>query len=206
VIVETSDVLPGDMRVTALAGSTDIAAPRDAVPCVPDGRVYQAGNAAGMHRLADLRWRSLPQIDGSSRPIGIVERGIRFVLVGGSSAVVQLSLLALFLRLGWQPTPADAVAVVVATELNFLLSSFVTWQDRWTSGGWSVRWLLFHASTGSMMLVNLLVFLGAHLALEPLLASAAGIVVAGTGNFVLANRVVFRRVMATELPTPPSIS
>jgi putative flippase GtrA len=116
----------------------------------------------------------------------------RFVLVGAASGIVQLALLDLFLRLGWSPIPSDAIAVVAGTEINFLLSTFITWQDRWVSDWWSVRWLLFHASAGTMMIANLLVFLAAHQLVEPLLASGAGIAIAGIGNFILANRVVFR--------------
>jgi putative flippase GtrA len=112
--------------------------------------------------------------------------------------------LALFLGLGWSPTPSDAIAVIAATELNFLLSTFITWQDRWASDWWSVRWLLFHGSTGTMMIVNLLVFLGAQHLVQPLFASAAGIAIAGTGNFILANRVVFQQVSQEQDPRPDS--
>src|SRR5215218_5136531 len=75
-------------------------------------------------------------------------RPLRFVIVGGMCGAVQLALLGLFLRSGAPAIPANAVAFLLSAQVNFTLSSFVTWHDRadatTTGRGLVRRWLRFH--------------------------------------------------------------
>lgn len=117
----------------------------------------------------------------------------RYLLVGGTTALIQLMLLALLVRNGWPHDLSAALAIVLTTELSFILSSTITWHDRLSTQHWSKRWLLFHVSTGAMAALNILVFFVAQLEFPLLISWAAGISLAGTGNFLLAQYFVFRR-------------
>ncbi len=63
-------------------------------------------------------------------------------------------------RYGWPTLPANAVAFLLAAQVNFALSSTFTWRDRSAGRGLRRRWLAFHVSIASMAVVNMLVFLG----------------------------------------------
>src|SRR5438876_35527 len=105
-------------------------------------------------------------------------RPLRFALTGGLAGLLQLSLLALLTGRGWPTAPANAVAFLLAAQVNFALSSLFTWRDRRRTAPLWRRWLLFHGSIAAMALVNQGVFLAARMALPALVASAAGIAVA----------------------------
>lgn len=46
-------------------------------------------------------------------------RPIRFALIGASAAMIQLTLLALLTRPGWQPDLADVLAFLLGDRLVF---------------------------------------------------------------------------------------
>jgi putative flippase GtrA len=124
-------------------------------------------------------------------------RPARFVITGGLAGLTQLVLLKILIDHGWNGFVANAVAFVLAAQLNFLLSSLFTWRDRFQGRSLGRRWLVFHASIATMAVVNMAIFAVARLALPDLVASAVGICVAAVGNFFLGDRLVFRRRMAT---------
>ncbi len=124
---------------------------------------------------------------------GRATRPLRFALTGGIAAVTQLALLALLTRHGWPTLLANAVAFLLAAQVNFALSSTFTWRDRRTGRGLRRRWLAFHGSIASMAVVNMLVFLAVRTALPTLAASALGIGAAAIGNFIIGDRLVFRQ-------------
>ncbi len=126
-------------------------------------------------------------------------RLLRFALTGGSAGLTQLALLALLEHHGWPDLLANAMAFLLAAQLNFALSSTFTWPDRSAGHGVGRRWLAFHGSIASMAMVNMLVFVLARAVLPTLptlAASALGIGVAAIGTFIVGDRLVFRR------PTP----
>ena len=127
-----------------------------------------------------------------TRLLNEAPRPIRFAITGGTAALAQLGMLTTFTHLGWHALAANAVAFLLSAQLNFVLSSFFTWRDRTQHHSLGQRWLAFHASIASMAIVNMLVFAGARLALPDLAASALGILLAATGNFILGDRLVFR--------------
>ncbi|HEY8284756.1 MAG TPA: GtrA family protein [Chloroflexota bacterium] len=116
----------------------------------------------------------------------------RFALTGGMAGLAQLTLLMAFTDHGWPALSANAVAFMVAAQLNFMLSSLFTWADRQTGQAIGRRWLLFHGSIAGMALVNMAVFTATRLVAPDLAASAAGIGAAAVGNFFIGDRLVFR--------------
>jgi putative flippase GtrA len=118
-------------------------------------------------------------------------RPLRFALTGGLAGLLQLGLLALLTGHGWPTAPANAVAFLLAAQVNFALSSLFTWRDRRRAVPLWRRWLAFHGAIAATALVNQSVFLAARTVLPTLVASAAGIAVAAVGNYVLADRLVF---------------
>src|SRR5689334_103210 len=76
---------------------------------------------------------------------------------------------------GWPAAPANAVAFLLAAQVNFALSATFTWRDRQGASPLWRRWLVFHGSIATMAVVNQLVFLAARTALPALAAAAAGI-------------------------------
>lgn len=129
---------------------------------------------------------------------GDVARPLRFAITGGIAGVVQLALLALLTHAGWAELPANALAFLLAAQLNFALSSAFTWRDRRADRALGRRWLAFHGSIAAMAVVNMLVFALARAALPTLLASALGIAAAACGNFMLGDRLVFRRATPAQ--------
>jgi putative flippase GtrA len=129
---------------------------------------------------------------------------LRFVIVGGICGAVQLALLGLFLRSGAPAIPANVAAFLLSAQVNFALSSFFTWHDRAdtaATGGLGRQWLRFHGSIAGGALVNQAVFLLARHAAPDLTAAALGIGVAAVTNYLLQDRLVFRR----NAPTPAAV-
>ena len=121
----------------------------------------------------------------------------RFALVGGACGLAQLALLHGFVTLGGEEHLSNLVAFALSVQLNFFLSQFFTWRDRWTpSLGPATllrRLALFNGSATSTGLLNLGVFALTNVFLPYLPAAAIGIAVAAVANFTLNDRLVFRR-------------
>src|SRR5579872_4505264 len=73
-------------------------------------------------------------------------RVARFALTGGLAGFAQLVLLTIFTDHGWHAVAANAVAFLLAAQLNFVLSTFFTWPDRQGTLSIKRRWLMFHGS------------------------------------------------------------
>ena len=108
------------------------------------------------------------------------------VVAAGRASVMQ------FGGRGWPAALANAVAFLLAAQVNFALSSLFTWRDRRRMAPLWRRWLAFHGAIAAMALVNQSVFLAARTVLPVLAAAAAGIAVAAVGNYLLGDRLVFR--------------
>ena len=123
-------------------------------------------------------------------------RLVKFALVGGSCAVVQLSILHGLVSAGVEEHLANLVAFIISMELNFALHQFVTWRDRWTPTLHPAkllgRLLLFNASASSTGVINQGVFAIFNLFIWYLPAAAIGIGVAAFTNFLLNDRLIFR--------------
>src|SRR5690349_1166057 len=81
-------------------------------------------------------------------------RPLRFACTGGLAGLTQLNLLAILIRHGWHPLPANMVAFLIAAQLNFALSYLFTWRDRPTTRTPWQSWLMFHGSIAGMAVIN----------------------------------------------------
>src|SRR5213078_1846300 len=86
-----------------------------------------------------------------------IPRPMRFGFVGGTCAALQLGVLFGLVHLGLERHGANVLAFLLSTQVNFALSSIVTWRDRQppVSGRATVAAQL--ASYNAMALVTLLV-------------------------------------------------
>jgi len=126
-------------------------------------------------------------------------RVVRFLAVGGTCGVIQLSLLhALVAGAGMdERLAALLIAFPISMELNFVLNQFFTWRDRWSStlqpGKLLARLAMFNLSAAlTGLLLNQGVYNLFNLFIWYLPAQAIGICVAAFANFMLNDRLVFR--------------
>jgi len=130
----------------------------------------------------------------------LLARPLRFAVTGGFAALIQLALLTLLTHAGWAPLSANALAFLLAAQVNFIMSSRFTWRDRRESRPHWQRWAWFHISISGMAVLNMGVFAIAVHIVPTLVASALGIGFAALGNFFLGDRIVFR-AHRTQLDT-----
>jgi putative flippase GtrA len=125
-------------------------------------------------------------------------RIMRFLTVGGSCGVIQLSVLhELVAGAGMSERLANLIAFLISMELNFVLNQFFTWRDRWSSTlqphKFLARLVMFNISAASTSgIVNQGVFNLFNLFMWYLPAAAIGILAAASANFMLNDRLVFR--------------
>src|SRR5215212_2550647 len=130
------------------------------------------------------------------------KRWLTFNGVGLIGAAVQLGVLALLTRhvrmpLGW----ATALAVEAAILHNFFWHQRITWPETSDDGGTVRRLLRFHAVNGAVSLAGnagLTIALSAS-GVDALLANVIAIVMCSMVNFVLGDRLVFRRSVSVAL-------
>ncbi|MEO7191102.1 MAG: GtrA family protein [Vicinamibacterales bacterium] len=134
-------------------------------------------------------------------------RWLRFNIVGAVGMAVQLTGMALLVRVGAGVAPAAVIAVSVALIHNFAWHRAWTWKDR--RGGARLSPGLFGRFIGANGVVSLVgnallapwLVDNAHLPL--LAASTVAIAACGLANWWLADRAVFVR-RRLELSSEPS--
>ncbi len=117
-------------------------------------------------------------------------QGARYLLTGGSAAVVDIAIFALELRLGVSLVPAATLSFVAGTMVNYWLSArHVFGQARSLRG-----YVKFSAVAvlGLVVNVTLTALLAASTPLPPVAAKIVAIGVAFVFNFTLNALVVFR--------------
>lgn len=129
-----------------------------------------------------------------------------FALVGATCFGVQLALLAATVHLGANRPVANAVGFTVSAQLNFLLSSKVTWRDRPISGWRDVggRWLAYNGTALISLGVNTAVFTLAYHEIGTAPTSLLGVLVGTVVVYLTCNLFIFRgarRVPALEAET-----
>jgi dolichol-phosphate mannosyltransferase len=137
-------------------------------------------------------------------------RLVRFALVGGAGIPINMAFLWFFHSLLRMPlAPAWICAFEPSALINFYANQRFTYHEQTHLRGWDwpMRALKAQASSLSGQVVNVLAFallmaLGVHY----LPADAAGIVVAFTANFLLANRFVFTPARHKVAEMPVSVS
>ena len=88
-----------------------------------------------------------------------VARPLRFACTGGLAALVQLGMLDALTHWRWTPILANAVALLLSTQLNFVLSYLFTWRDRRPRTGTPLgvlgRWATYQGSVAGTALLNM---------------------------------------------------
>ncbi len=132
----------------------------------------------------------------------------RFALVGLGITGVHFLVLAALLPVV-VPEVANALAFVVATQVNFAVSYSWTWASRRGPGREGPRQLarrlgLFNASALVAFAVNAAAFAGAHRLLDtpPLVSAVVATVLSAVVSFVVSSRLVFARRTLAPAPGP----
>ncbi len=120
---------------------------------------------------------------------------------------MQLALLDTLVERHWSPLPADIVAVVLSTQVNFVLSYLFTWGDRRPLHSSAPlvfgRWARYQGSVGGTAAFSLIIFTILHPHIGPTAASALGTLLGGAVNFVAGDHLVFRRLAVTPQGAAP---
>jgi putative flippase GtrA len=131
-------------------------------------------------------------------------RPIRFFLVGQTATLTQLCVLYALTNLGWLPGVANAVALVLSSQVNFFLSATFTWRDRDAlerrqersrATGFVVlkRWARFMSGIAVTTLLNDGLFIVLERILPVLVAALVSSVVIAVLNYLMIDRLIFTR-------------
>jgi putative flippase GtrA len=128
------------------------------------------------------------------------KRLLLFAAVGITCFLGQFMLLSMMVRLGVYRPIANAMSFAISAQLNFLLSSRLTWRDRPVAGrrGTGGRWLAYNATALASLGCNTAVFLAAYRAIGTTPAAALGVVTGTCLVYLACNLFVFRRQVARE--------
>jgi putative flippase GtrA len=123
-----------------------------------------------------------------------------FIIVGIVCFAVQLALLTLMAGLGAYRPVANAVAFAISAQLNFLLSSRVTWRDRPPAGrtDTGVRWLAYNGIALLSLGCNTAVFTVTYHSIGTTPAAAIGTLTGTCIVYLTCNLLVFRGTRAAQ--------
>ena len=135
-------------------------------------------------------------------------RPAQFAGIGAVCAVGQLVLLAALQEGTGLGDWSNAIAFVVAAQLNFALNYGITWRDRRAKGaGVFVRQLAgFNVLVAAGLPLNQGAYLVAAAFLPYLLAGAVGIGATTLAKYVIADRWIFPRARVAAPPPERSLS
>lgn len=130
-----------------------------------------------------------------------IPRLVRFAFVGGTCAAIQL-LVLLVLVIGfnlagyWAENISNVFAFFLSALVNFLLSSAITWSDRWDptrelTQQLKGRFASFMGMVFLGWLVNQTTFVVVNLFLDYRIAGLAGILTAAVFTYMVSNKIVF---------------
>lgn len=137
------------------------------------------------------------------RQIDRVPRLIRFGAVGCICALFQLLVLSLLVRAQFEAHIANTVAFLASTQINFALSSTITWRDRRASARsltlMGRRLLGYNTLALGSLVINQVAFAVALRALPYLGAALVGILAGMLLTYVISGRLLFRRTLAPPI-------
>lgn len=126
-----------------------------------------------------------------------IARILRFAAVGAVGFVVDAGLVVLLVHgIGSAPLPGRVASFVTAATVTYLLNKHFTFR---VAGGFAVeRWFVYVLTTSLGAAINVGIYawwIGhyGHTALQLVLGTAAGSLIAMCVNFVISSRIVFRR-------------
>jgi putative flippase GtrA len=130
-----------------------------------------------------------------------------FLAVGAFCFAVQLALLTLVTRLGADKPVANAIGFALSAQLNFLLSSRLTWRDRKAAGrrDAGVRWLAYNTTALLSLACNTVVFTLTYKDIGAWAAALLGVLAGTAIVFLTCNFVIFRmRRPTARTGVPPT--
>lgn len=135
------------------------------------------------------------------RSLDRMPRLIRFGAVGSVCALFQLVVLSVLVYFRSELHLANTLAFVLSTQLNFALSSLITWRDRRAPSRSLVtsarRLAGYNALALGSFLINQIVFALALHFVSYLLAGLSGILAGMFLTYAISGRLLFRRALAT---------
>jgi putative flippase GtrA len=139
-------------------------------------------------------------IGQTSRLTGLLGSGgfarpVRFGVVGIVTFGVQMGVFAALDMAGLSAVIANAIALALAVQFNFVANQIFVWADQpvsLLSKALVERWATFHGCIAVSLVVNFGVFFMAHLFLADILAVMLGIVSSTAIKFVSLDRLAFR--------------
>lgn len=133
---------------------------------------------------------------GSTPFVPVLRRWLVFSFVGGAGMIVQLSALTGLLFWGLDYLSATALGVEAAIVNNFLWHERWTWRDRAMGEGGIPRFIRFNLTVGAISIAQNLVLmkvLVGYAGFPPVAGNLIVIAVCGLANFMVSDRIVFRR-------------
>src|SRR5260370_3611955 len=138
------------------------------------------------------------------------KRILTFATIGGTCFLVQFALLSVMVHLGTYRPLANAVSFAISAQLNFLLSTRITWRDRPSAGrrGTGARWLAYNGTALASLGCNSAVFVLTYHAIGTTLAAVLGVMTGTCLVCLVCNLLVFRSAapVATSVAAPSGIS
>jgi putative flippase GtrA len=131
---------------------------------------------------------------------------LKYVAVGGTCFFVQVTLLTLMIHLSVYRPLANSLAFAVSAQLNFLLSSRLTWGDR-PARGWrqaSRRWAAYNGTAVVSLACDSAVFAVSYRVAGTTAAAGLGVLTATCLTYLVCNRMVFRSRRAVPASTVPA--
>lgn len=131
------------------------------------------------------------------RQIDRLPRLVRFGAVGCTCAALQLLILELLVRSGVELHAANVIAFILSTQVNFALSSVITWRDRLASlcqpAAIVKRLAGYNALALGSLLINQATFALALPHTHYLAAAACGILAGMLLTYAISGSLLFRR-------------
>jgi putative flippase GtrA len=121
-------------------------------------------------------------------------RLIKFAAVGGTCFLVQFMLLTGLDHLGVYRPLANGISFAFSAQLNFALSSALTWADRpaGSRGQTGARWLAYNGTALVALTCDSAVFVGVYHAVGTDAAAVLAVVASTCLVFVICNYIIFR--------------
>jgi putative flippase GtrA len=122
------------------------------------------------------------------------KRILTFAAIGVTCFLVQFALLSIMVRFGLYRPLANAVSFAISAQLNFLLSTRITWRDRPSAGrhGTTARWVAYNGTALASLGGNTAVFVLAYHAIGTTPAAMLGVMTGTCLVYLVCNLLVFR--------------
>lgn len=152
----------------------------------------------------DTRWPLVNRVLALTERItsgraGLIQRLASYLVIGGTAAVVNLSILAIFFHYGsshvlWYLILANVVAYELSILANFIPNDYFTFRHlAGHNRSWWARCVRFHITSLSGVAVTSILFaIFFHLGLPALVAQAIAIIIATAYNFTVHHLFTYR--------------